>query len=230
MFIKRIGILTGNGAAAGAYLYSKLIDLAQTRFGCIEDGDFPEVILINSPTGDLDEKGYMNLKKASQLLANNLNWLDKHRCELKIVACNTIHTIFHGLPKKSTSGLIDMVDLAVKEAEGCESVAVLCSEYLATEGLYDRKLARAGVKSVKLSKLQQNRVNELILKLMGGKPTDVERAQFDQLIMDLLRKDAQKIIVGCTELSIIAGQSGHKGRLIDAVEVSCFKVLTDAWC
>lgn len=230
MFTCKIGILGGSGAAAGAHVFSKLVEVAQTEYSCIQDADFPEVVLVSLPISDLDETGTFDAVKILPRVENSIRQLENSGCKLILIACNTLHVLYDKLQENSKAQIINIIAETSKTArlKEVKKATVLCSQYLSSQNIYTKDLKKHGIECTKLSVRQQTELTGLILQIMGNPHSREMQDNFDKIVTKTLESGAEKIIVGCTELSILADKSKLKKQIIDSVEVGCKTVLTKA--
>lgn len=86
--------------------------------------------------------------------------------------------------------------------EACEKVGILASPTTINTRLYENKLRACGLRAVLPSKHQQGRTETLIRRTIAGNVPS--RALLQHEIDQLRSHGAVQVILGCTELSVIA--------------------------
>ena len=115
---------------------------------------------------------------------------------------------------------IDMIKetAAVCSRADCRKAGILATEGTIKTGLYSKALLEYGIEPVILSGESQKIVNDIIYSYIkaGVMP---EYSMFEQVYADLKNKGANKIILACTELSLLSKHFRLGGDFIDAMEI-----------
>jgi aspartate racemase len=213
---KKIGILSGMGAAAGARFYSVLVEECQ-RLGAKCDSDFPEVVLYNVSSKGMDETGVCDESTLKVDLLAALKHLDACGCELIIMACNTIHIYLRLLQHHTKAEILNMVDLTQQSAMA-NSVGVVCSRTSRDRGLY---------LGIQVTDEQQDEVDAMIGRVIAGYSGTAIHARDKMTLMgiidSLFERGAQRVIIGCTELPLI---TERRTGTIDPAEIVIRRALT----
>ncbi len=222
MFQKTIGILGGMGPVASADTYVELTKMCQQKYKCVQDADFPAVVLYSLPLLEFSHEGFLDDadQRTSILnqLKNALQKLEKAGANIIIIDCNTVHHFFNDLQASIAIPIINLIDVTVEKikSSGYTNVAVLCSQTSHDVGLYTTPLQNANVHVLTTNETEQTIVNNAILAVMGGNVTMQDIGAINGLIEKFTDDGAQCIILGCTEISNIAKQLTHKAILIDS--------------
>lgn len=193
-----IGIIGGAGPLAGAFLLQRVLRIAQEAYGCSRDEDFPKVLFVNFPFSDMLTEG-SNVQHVEKELNTCLNDLRTSGAHVIAIACNTLHIFL-----KDAS---DVVYLP-KMIGDASNALVLCSS---TSVRY--KLHRP------YAQLEVDEIIDLILKGEEEKALILLREV-------ILAQSAKTIILGCTELSLLAGElKGLNKTIIDPLEITANKLV-----
>ena len=83
--------------------------------------------------------------------------------------------------------------------------------------MFQKSLAKAGITAVLCDEDNQSKVMSIIYdEVKAGKP--INRSYFDLVCEHLLGRGAEKIILGCTELSVINMSPDRPADTVDALE------------
>jgi aspartate racemase len=189
-----IGILSGMGAAAGAYFYSSLIREYQRR-GAHKDSDFPEVFLYNLPFNGTSENGIESEDRFISDLQKGVALLNNYGVSYIVITCNTAHSYLDRLD--SQASFVNMVKLAQDECKGY-SFGVICSRTAREMNLYSQA-------TFHVTDEQQILVDSIIQHEIEG--TYPEK-WYDwnilvSIIVSLVQRGSERIILGCTELPLV---------------------------
>lgn len=222
--MKKIGIVSGLGAAAGARFYSMLVKECQNR-GARYDSDFPEVFLHNIPSLGMDETGICDHGLIQIELSKSIEHLNKSGAEIIMIACNTVH-VYHGdLQAQSRAEILNMVEIASMRVTEGSVVGVLSSRSTKDSGLYRDAISRRGAKIIETTEEQQYLIDKSIGSAIAGIILFSDREYLTEIIISMRETGANKIILGCTELPIIVDIRNH-ALCIDAGQAMIEKALS----
>jgi aspartate/glutamate racemase len=123
------------------------------------------------------------------------------------------------LKKHTKLPFIDLIEETVKKAKNYANVGILCSSKTRDERLYDKYL---GEKIIYPSIEEQKKVSGIIINIIRNRQTKKDKEYLDLLIERLIQRGAKKVILACTDLSIIANKN-----TIDTTEVLIKAVLRE---
>ena len=220
-FNSTIGIIGGSGPAASAYALQRFVERSQVDFGASDDSDFPTLLCSVQPISEIDARGFKHddttsIKQQLQKTAQNLG------SDLVFAPCNTVHSQLRDI--LDPDEFVDMVALTesylITHHPGA-SVAVLCSETTeASTELY----AHPGINYLGLSSSQRETVNNAISTAMST--PRASRVELKKMIDSM---EADVVVLGCTELSLLIDQQTIEADgLIDAQEIAITNCLERA--
>lgn len=222
MFRKKIGILGGMGPVASADTYVELTRMCQRTYGAVQDHEYPAIFLYSLPLKYFSHKGFSKQgserKKMVAQLKDALTLLENAGSDIIIIDCNTVHYFLDELQHDLTTPIVNLVQTTVHHLRDREytKVGLLCSQASRDVKLYTTPLKRAGIHVVPISQKDQDDVNEAILAVMSGHIAFPHIAKLDALIDQLIRKGAECIVLGCTEISNLAKHLNHHAIFIDS--------------
>lgn len=231
-FSKTIGVLGGVGPAASAYALERLVSLCQTEYKAVQDADFPRIVLTSYPVSDMTEKGVSSGEHTVQLtqsLKDGYKTLASAGAQLVYTACNTLSletNVFDSLSMKHI-GIIERTVEYITATHPTKSVAVLGSASTRSERLYESRLIDRGVNVRPISDDDQLAVDQLILSAMAGVNISEATVRLNELCVRLL-SSADCVVLGCTELSLIADQRKIGDQVLDAQEITLRELLKEA--
>lgn len=191
---KRIGILGGMGAAAGALMFTKLVQECQKR-GAVTDSDFPPVVVLSMASKSMDNAGNLDGPHFYDDLLTGVRLLNRCRCTVILIACNTAHVFRSELQKQSQAKIVNM-PLAAKLAYTGRKIGVLCTRLTQYECLY-------GNDCVYVSDLERELLYTVIDRVVRGLNKPVDELCVRRLIRCLKRRGAEVVFLGCTELPLL---------------------------
>ena len=219
-----LGILGGLGPMATVYFYEMLI--RHTKAAC--DQDHIDIV-INSRATTPDRTSYIIGKSSEnplQIMVEDSKRLKEYGVTLLAIPCNTAHYFYDMLTDAIDIPFLNIMEetAAYLESKGVKKAGVLATEGTVTSKTYHRYLEEHGISCIVPDEENQKLINDIIYNdIKTGKPADIEK--FQKAANSLFEKGAEKIILGCTELSLIKKAQGLDARFVDSLEVLAKKAI-----
>lgn len=204
-----IGILGGMGPQAGVLLAERLIALNPAAR---RDQDHPRVLLYsNSQVPDRSEAILRAGPSPVPEITASLRLLARAGADFAAIACNTAHVFLDDIRARAPLPVLDMIaSVAARLACGnLRRVALLSTEGTAASGIYQRRLAAAGIEVSAPDPATQTVLSAAIydprrgIKARASPPDPQTLAQLWAVSERLLtRHRAEALLIGCTELSV----------------------------
>lgn len=216
--MKRLGIIGGLGPMATAYFMQLIIEMTDAR----TDQDHIETIVYNFPkTPDRTKYilGLSELNPAPEMIRIG-KLLAQQQVDVLAIPCVTAH-YFHAQLEKEIG--IPVVHGIRKTAEYLAERNIRCVGVMATDGtiqsnLFQQELDAKGIKAVVPDKVNQRKVMQMIYDdIKAGKRADMKK--FREVTKNLQEQQAEVIILGCTELSVIKRDEKLKKGYLDILDV-----------
>ena len=135
--------------------------------------------------------------------------------------CNTFHYFYDDVANMTNIEVLNMVETAVEKAESKfgfgSKIAVLGTNGTIKSGVYKEQFKKSGLEYYELDEKRQEKVMEVIYRV---KSTNiVVQPVIDELIEEMIRtKEADGIILACTELSSIEYSTKYIDKTVDAMD------------
>jgi aspartate racemase len=200
--MKKIGIIGGIGATAGARLLDLLFKAYQKN-GASVDSDFPEVFLHSLSMTGMDETGIADYDIVEENLIASVELLNHAGAEVIMVACNTVHLMRKVLQSYSAATILNMIDAAVCSVGSAKKVGVISSASTKQSKLYQNALEVLGIEVFQTTESQQKTVDGIIAKVIAGKSGTAEQLLLASIADSMRKNGAEQIILGCTELPLV---------------------------
>jgi aspartate racemase len=214
-----IGIVGGIGPLAGVDLYKRIVANTPVQ----QDQDHLPVLLASLPGEISDRTSYLLGKSTlnpAEGLAKVARLLENAGAEHIAIACNTAHApaIYNPMmellqQQGFAAKMIHLIDVTVAEilahADGLQRIGLLSTSGTYQTRIYQDALASAGLTPVLLPFEQHAAlVHEAIyqIKVSGENIAADVLQQLDTATGLLERLGAQAVILGCTEIGMIAEQ------------------------
>jgi aspartate racemase len=197
---KKIGIIGGAGPMASCQLYKMIIKECQAKYGCKEDVDFPEMIIINYPFAKMINAEFIskNKEKLVQQLQKCFDEIDSCGGEVVGIACNTLHTLLEDI-EFSRKNFIHIVDAVFYNAEqnNVEKILILATSTTVKSKLY---ASDGFLESVYPDKQEQKLVDQIITNVLEDKVDSKDSKTLSDLISNY---DVDGVVLGCTEIPVL---------------------------
>lgn len=213
-------ILGGMGTMAT----ESFIHLLNKRVHAKKDQDYLNYVLFNHATVP-DRTAYIINKSNENPLPYLLEDIEQQNC-LKpafiVLTCNTAHHFFDELQSATDIPILNMPKEAVKEVIQTGStgkVAFFGTEGSVKAGIYEKEMQAAGLDVYLPSPELQEKISYLIYHEI--KENDyLNEALYYEILQAALDAGCEKIILGCTELSLMQEHSSqHSFPVVDAQSV-----------
>ena len=215
-----IGIIGGMGPQASALLHTLIVQAATSQMGVQQASDFPLITHVSIPAIDFISNPELRHQNRG-LLGRAVRTLQTNRPDAVVVACNTAHLLVDELPELSSLPLISLPEVTVAEAQrqGLTNVGLLASPTTIQTGLYHHIADRHKVTLITLDQHDQDITESIIRNVIAGQSNKREHARLEKLISKLLANGAEKVILGCTELSVLGHDLSTK-QTINPLQVT----------
>lgn len=217
---KSIGIIGGVGPQATQYLYGKIIELAQQKYGAKNNDDFPHLIIESLPIPDfISNKEQVPV--AFKMLEESVVRFVAAGVDRICIASNTVHILLPELRKVSQLNFLSIVDLVSDKCQfyGYQKVALLGTPVLTESNTYDEAFGLRKIDLIKPEKEDLKIVEEIIRGVIAGNNHNLNKESYISLINKLFDAGAQGIILGCTELPMAIDYAVLGKRIINSDEV-----------
>lgn len=214
-----IGILGGMGPQASNKLYELIIKKTANYTNAAIDEDYPDIVLLNVPVPNFisDKK---QLPKARKMLIEKTRLLEQAGCTINGIACNTVHLL---LPELQANTSVQFVSLPLLVADkidqaGYKRVGLLATPTTLKSTLYDEAVTTAEI--VRPNQKLADFAEECIYAELSGKMSETQRNAFRSEVNRFkLENDLEAVILGCTELPLVYGDSQVDDSVIDTLDL-----------
>ncbi len=213
----KIGLLGGIGPEATACFYKDLIKGLQ-KSGINSNTDFPQIIINSIPAPELIQE--IATSEMIDPYSEGIRELDSMNVDVIAMLCNTVHIFIEELQANVSAKIIDLPKLLVKELKrkNTKKVLVLATKLTIKSKLYDDKSFETIIPNNKDLGL----LSRAIFDFNKG-----EKYYAKKNVMEVIQKynkDIDMIILGCTELALIASELNLK--VINPMELLLKELIT----
>lgn len=215
---KTLGVLGGLGPMSSVYFY----ELVTEHTLASRDQDHLNIVLSSRAStpdrtafivGESDDDPLPVMRREAQKLAQ---W----GVGVIALTCNTAHFFYEALQSAVEVPILNIGSLAVDMLKGCgcKKVGLLATDGTVRCGIYQSACEEKGIECMVPDKDGQRKVMELIYgQIKKGKKADMD--SFFAVSDALIKNGAEKLILGCTELSLIKRTEKLPEAFIDPLEI-----------
>ncbi|WP_033543295.1 aspartate/glutamate racemase family protein [Planococcus sp. CAU13] len=199
---KTLGIVGGVGPLATMFIGEMIV----RRTKAAKDQDHVNSIITNNTR--IPDRTAFILGKSQEdpvpVMISDMERLTAAGAELIIIPCNTAHTFYEELQQGSPVQVIHMIRETMKRAaeQQAEKVGILATTGTVTSKVYQRAADEFGLEPVLPNDEIQEKVMSIIYdNVKAGK--DADRKTWQEIVKYMEDQGCDRIILGCTELSIV---------------------------
>ena len=212
-----LGILGGLGPMSGVYFCEMLIAHTKAQ----RDSDHINFLL--SSRADTPDRSSFILGESQSdptpIMAAEALRLEKAGAQVIAIPCNTAHYFY----KK----IINIIDETASfcEFEKLGKVGVLATKGTIESGAYADVFSSRGIEIIDLTPKEQQIITDTIFnEIKKGLPPSLDK--FMSVCDALTARGAERIILGCTELSLIKKEHSLGDRFVDSLELLALAAIT----
>ena len=218
---KIIGILGGMGPESTADFFLKIIKTTPVK----KDQDHLRIIVDNNPKiPDRTLALLGNSKHPLEEIKETIHNLEKAGVELIAMPCNTVHYYYDELQRSTNIPIINMILETTayirRVFPNIKKMGILATTGTIKAGIYSEALKEIEV--IIPDEEEQEKVMNAIYGERGikaGYTQGSPRKDMLEVAEVLIKKEAEAIIMGCTEISLVLNQKDLSVPLIDPLQI-----------
>ena len=218
---KTIWVLGGMWPEASSNLYSKIIKYAQHEYNAVQDFDYPPIIIYSLPLLWFDETWIVDEDLVKKQLIEWVKRLESAWCDLIIIACNTVHYYYDEMQKAVKVPIFNIVEETKNRVLKFwyKKVWLFASESTNKLCLYQKRFTDSWIEVISPDKNQQKILNRVIEHVMWWNQKTDDIIFLKDIARDYIKKWAEAIILGCTEIPLAINQTHTDIKLFDTIEI-----------
>ncbi len=207
------------GPQATKFIYEKIIELSQSKYGAKNNNDYPDLIIESLPVPDfISDKNQIEVAK--KMLIESTQSLVKAGATRLCLGSNTVHILLDELRKSTTVEFISMIELVAKKCVENKflKVGLFGTPVLLESGLYKKELEKNGIELILPNKEEIEISDSIIRDVLAGQKIS-KKQEYITALNNVFEQGAQSIILGCTELPLTINYEALGNRIISSDEV-----------
>ncbi len=214
---KTIGVLGGMGPDATALFFQRIIALTPAQ----SDQEHIPVVIYNNPqVPDRTQAIIASGENPVPALRKSISLLQRASVDFICIPCNTVYAYYDEMQKSAEVPIINLIEIVVErileKLPRLEQVGLLSTVGTIKSGLYHNALRKSNIELVTPDEGQHSSLQGAIHEL---KKQSKDKTVIQAVANDLVEAGAQGIILGCTELSLIANDILLNVPVFDSIEI-----------
>jgi len=213
--VNAFGVIGGLGPETTSKFYLEL-----TRRFTGKSGYYPQILIDNvSFPKRLEEEIIQkcrNEQKMLPFLLRSVRNLNDGGAGFIVMPCNTLHIFIDKIRQESKIPVLSVIEETVKvvENKGYKKIGLL-----ATSETINSELFSNYFQTVLPDKIEQNRISETVVKILRNQVIEADKRFIREIIEKLIRRGADAIVLGCTDLQFVVNPRDFDVEVIDTLEV-----------
>ncbi len=217
---KLLGILGGLGPMATAYFYELLTSLT------VVERDQDHIDMVISSRSSTPDRSSFILGQSSDnplpVMIDEAKKLEAYGADVIAIPCNTAHYFYDGIAKEINIPILNIIDETVDflYGSGVRKAALFATEGTCKAGTYQRS-GEGKVEIITPDKEDQAVITDMIFESIK-KGIDPDIAKFSEIANKMKTLGCERIILGCTELSLVKknyDKIRHDDFFVDSLEI-----------
>lgn len=213
--MRTIGLVGGTSPYSTAEYYLDIVRMHQQAVG---DSSFPRMIIASvSFQAIIDMQHSGDWEGVTVSLQREFDALAAAGADIVALTANTMHRVLPNL--RTDRQVIPIYDAIAREAQAMDArtVGLTGTKFTMNDPIYRSGLEARGLGVIVPKAGQQDRIHRMIYEnLVSGIATEEDARDFEAICLDLLQSGADVVVLGCTELKLLALSEGTKPRTIDS--------------
>ena len=219
-----LGILGGLGPMSTFYF----CELLTAHTAATSDSDHIDMIVSSRATTP-DRTAFI-LGKSDRdplpVMVEEAQRLARAGADLIVIPCNTAHYFYEGLRARLDVPMLNIIQETVLhlKSNGVMTFGLLATEGTVRSKAYKRISEPLGVRCLTPDDEGQAVISSLIYdSIKQNRPVD--KARFFSVVDTLRARGCEKIVLGCTELSLLKRQGLDDTLFVDSLEVLAYRTI-----
>ena len=223
-FCSLLGILGGLGPMSTVYF----CELLNRHTAATRDGDHIDMI-ISSRASTPDRTAFILGKSADDplpVMIEEAHRLERAGVDMIVIPCNTAHYFYDGLTACCHVPILNIIEETIAHLSrlGIRRFGLLATQGTVSSGAYHRLCDGTGITCLTPSEDEQKIITSIIYdQIKQNKPVD--RAAFLRVADGLRARGCERLVLGCTELSLLKKEGLDDEIFVDSLDVLAYQTI-----
>lgn len=214
--MKTIGLIGGMSWESTVPYYRIINEEIKNRLGGLHSA---KIILYSVEFDEIERcQSSGDWEKSGDILGKAAQGLEAAGADFILICTNTMHKVAPQIASMIHIPIVHIADATADELQkrNIQRVGLLGTKYTMTQEFYKQKLIDRGIDVIIPDDADIDIVNDIIFhELCLGKIEEGSRKQFQKIIDSLKGKEADAVILGCTEIGLLIHQSDSSLPVFD---------------
>ena len=159
---------------------------------------------------------------AGRVLADAAYALQRAGAEALVICTNTMHRVLEAIEETVDIPVLHIADSTARRmrAQGVKTIGLLGTRFTMEHDFYSGRLEENGFVVLTPDAAQRADVHRIIYdELCLGTIEDTSRERYRDIMADLVRRGAEGIILGCTEICLLVGAADTSVPVFDTTQI-----------
>ena len=216
MNLKTIGLMGGMSWESTVTYYKIINEVIKEKLSGLHSA---KCILYSVDFQEIEEcQANGNWEKSGEILGEAAYNLEKAGADFIVICTNTMHKVVNQIKEKISIPILHIAEMTAEKIleKGLENIALLGTKYTMEQDFYKSKLIEKGINVIIPDKNDIEIINEVIYdELCLGTINSDSKKKFLEIVDKLRSKEAEGIILGCTEIGLLIKNADTDVPLFD---------------
>lgn len=228
--MKTIGILGGMSAASTQAYYREFCRLTQDRLGALHS---PELLIRSLDFARIAQlQSVGDWEGAGQILNQEAMALERGGAELIVLATNTMHKVADAITEGLSVPFLHIAEVTADRLVHHKAVrpGLIATAFTMEQEFYIDRLIKKGLDPVIPDAPDRSRVHRIIYEeLCKDMLRDESREEFVAVAHRLVKRGADSLILGCTEVGMLLNAQNVPVPVFDTTLIHCDAAINAAF-
>ncbi len=211
-----LGILGGLGPSSTVYFYELLTSLTMAN----SDQEHLDIVISSRATTP-DRTAYILGKSETNpldVMVLDAKKLEAFGVDAIAIPCNTAHFFYDAIAESVAVPVLNIISVTLENVKrsGGRTIGLLATEGTAKSQAYHMMAHKMGLECIVPDEDEQKIISSIIYDdIKQGKKADIDK--FMSVANSLLERGADRLILGCTELSLLCKENNFDERFVDSL-------------
>lgn len=218
--MKTVGIIGGLGPETTSEFYLRIISLCHQKNKIAR----PPILMWSIPLSyqveeDLITKA-IGEERYIPYLVEAAQRLESGGADFIVIPCNSVHVFINEVRAAVTIPVLSIVEESVTalKSKDITQVGLLATKTTIQRNLYGEKLAANGIVVAHINDLQQEKIGEIINRLVLKQENETDRTELIDMINNFVSQGVTNILLACTDLQLLVPQV-EGVQVLDTMEI-----------
>lgn len=218
--MKTIGLIGGMSWESTVTYYQIINEYVKEKLGGLHSA---QILLYSVDFAEIEAcQSKEDWEKSADILGAAAKSLEKAGADFILICTNTMHKVVPQIQKMISIPIIHIADATadILISNHISTVALLGTKYTMSQDFYKERLIAKGISVIVPDKDDIDTVNRVIYdELCLGIISDTSRTQYQEIIKKMKARDAQGVILGCTEIGLLINQKDSVLPVFDTTQI-----------